>query len=115
LCYNWAAGGEGRFKKRGSVYRNDLLAASRSLWRRSGRSLVDRRQVFDRILSLSNCDCIPRIQDCLFHSHTVDLDAIGTVQVSNDPIAVLENKLAMLAGYVRIAQADIARLPPAQY
>src|SRR5262249_5611798 len=53
------------------------------------------------------------MEDFLLHADAVDLDAVGAAQVADGPVAVFEHQLAVQAGNVGEAHANITRFPPA--
>src|SRR5262249_49898617 len=59
-----------------------------------------------------NGDFVARMQDLLLHAHAVDLDAVGTVQVANLPVAVLKAQLRVQPGDVGKPHGNVARLAP---
>ena len=57
-----------------------------------------RKFVSNPIILLANGDHVFGMQELFDHSQTVDLDAVSTLKISNFPITLLENKLAMNGG-----------------
>src|SRR5262249_25536570 len=72
-----------------------------------------RQGVVDGEAALGDADLVAGVEHLPLHPRPVDLDPVGAVQVAEVPVAFHERQLAVATRHVRVVQADVARLPPA--